>query len=69
MGAVLSAVMASTCSYGGPAIPARVPGPSLGGTWLGWFSRVSTGTKKAMVTTFQIGSVLSGFRTTFDTAG
>lgn len=65
-GAVVLAVLAGSCGDGGLVVPVAPSGPSLEGTWLGWFSSVSTGLRPATMTVFQAGPAVSGFWTTFE---
>ena len=61
-------VLAVACGDGGPAAP-TTPTPvsaPLSGSWLGWFTSVSTGHKTAVATLFPVGSVITGFLTLFN---
>ncbi|MXY22922.1 MAG: hypothetical protein F4Y45_00145 [Acidobacteria bacterium] len=66
---VLLAVLAGSCGEFGPSIPTAPSGPSLNGTWLGWFSSLSTEFRTATLTLLQTGFVLSGFWTVFEADG
>lgn len=66
---VLLAVLAASCGEFGSTIPTAPSGPSLNGTWLGWFSSLTTEFRTATVTLFQTGFVLSGFWTVFKPDG
>ncbi len=62
---MLLAVLAAGCGEGGLGLSAGPSGVSLAGTWSGWFSSITTGTRTTRATLFQVGSVLTGFWTFF----
>ena len=69
IGAVLLAVLVAACDEFGLLIPTGPSGESLDGSWMGWFTSVSAGTRTATATLFQTGSVVGGIWTIFDTDG
>ncbi len=69
LSAVLLAVLSGGCGENGLILPTVPSGPSLSGTWLGWFSSVTAGFRTATVTFLQTGVVLHGFWTIFDMNG
>lgn len=62
---MLLAVLAAGCGEGGLGLSAGPSGASLAGTWAGWFSSITTGTRTTRATLFQVGSVITGFWTFF----
>lgn len=69
LGVVLLAALAAACGEGGSLLPTGPSSASLAGTWMGWFSSVTTGTRTTTATLFQVGSVITGFWTIFDRGG
>lgn len=62
---VLLALLAGGCGEGGQGFLAGPSGVSLAGTWSGWFSSITTGTRTTRATLFQVGSLITGFWTFF----
>ena len=66
---VLLAGLVAACGENGFPVPTAPSDDSLHGTWIGWFSSITTGTRTVTATLFQVGSVISGFWTIVDTSG
>ncbi len=69
MAGLFLAFAVAACGDGGTAVPTFLSDPSLGRTWVGWFSSLSAGTRTATMTLVQTGPAVTGFWTIFEADG